>query len=197
MRACIGFVCCAAETQKCEILLSRFVWRSADDRILPFLLALVYSWYEHVRFRSQNEEESRAIVWSESACLMWNCRLSGRTLITDELASIVLPFNNYFYFFPLNLVRKISSRLFAFIFTSCLFLTLLFDSADDNSKNVLAQHLITSETNHASMGDMSEIVNFDTETLCIKFNLATGKKREQRKSNFCFGPNLHFAHFSL
>lgn len=48
-------------------------------------------------------------------------------------------------------------------------------TAEDNSKNVLAQHLVTEETTTASMGELNQIINLDGETVCVKFSLAEGK----------------------
>lgn len=46
--------------------------------------------------------------------------------------------------------------------------------SDENSKNVCAQYLITSETNTAALGDLNHILNLDNETICIKFETEPG-----------------------
>lgn len=46
--------------------------------------------------------------------------------------------------------------------------------SDENSKNVSAQYLITSETNTAALGDLNHILNLDNETICIKFETEPG-----------------------
>lgn len=46
---------------------------------------------------------------------------------------------------------------------------------DDDSKVPFAQYLITNDTNSASFGDLSHIINFDDETICIKFESNAGK----------------------
>lgn len=46
--------------------------------------------------------------------------------------------------------------------------------SDENSKNVCAQYLITSETNTAALGELNHILNLDNETICIKFETEPG-----------------------
>lgn len=53
------------------------------------------------------------------------------------------------------------------------FLASVSFAAEDN-KNVLAQHLVTDETNTAAMGELNQIINFDSETVCVKFSSAEG-----------------------
>lgn len=57
------------------------------------------------------------------------------------------------------------------MFTICFY---FFFCADDDSKNTCAQYLVTNDTNTATLGDLSHIINLETETICIKFESATG-----------------------
>lgn len=47
---------------------------------------------------------------------------------------------------------------------------------EDDSKNPCAQHLITNDTNSASLGELSHIINADVETICVKFESHAGKE---------------------
>lgn len=40
--------------------------------------------------------------------------------------------------------------------------------------NSCAQYLITSDTNSAALGDLSHILNFEFETICLKFESHAG-----------------------
>lgn len=40
--------------------------------------------------------------------------------------------------------------------------------------NSCAQYLITSDTSSAALGDLSHIINFEYETICLKFESHAG-----------------------
>lgn len=45
---------------------------------------------------------------------------------------------------------------------------------DDDDVNSCAQYLITIDTSSATFGDLSHIINFEVETICVKFGSHTG-----------------------
>lgn len=47
--------------------------------------------------------------------------------------------------------------------------------ADDDSQSLCAQYMITSETNTASFGELGHVLNFETETIHVKFETQTGE----------------------
>lgn len=45
---------------------------------------------------------------------------------------------------------------------------------DNNMKNPCVQYVITNEMNFASFGDLSQVINFEMETICVKFTSTIG-----------------------
>lgn len=64
--------------------------------------------------------------------------------------------------------------MFLIIFFLFSFSNYIF-TAEANSKDVLEQHVVTEDTNTASMGETNQIINFDNETVCVKFSSIEGK----------------------
>lgn len=64
--------------------------------------------------------------------------------------------------------------MFIYITQITTFLQCSFNVVDDDPKGSCGQYLISNDTNSASFGDLSHIINVDNETICIKFESHAG-----------------------
>lgn len=82
----------------------------------------------------------------------------------------------------LNVYIDINNNNDFVVFPGIEFLCSMFTIAGDDSKNTCAQYLVTNDTNTATLGDLSHIINLETETICIKFESATGEPFNQHNA---------------
>lgn len=69
----------------------------------------------------------------------------------------------------------ISYLFFYFCLFKCgIFQFLFFIYTDDDPKSVNVQYLITKDICSANFGDLNQIINFDDENICIKFETIQG-----------------------